>query len=328
MKRSLFQSIALAVIFAAGAKSQCGLGPARPTALGSPRALAADATFTTIDVPGATTTIPIDTNSAGDIVGRYVSAADLNTHGFLLSKGVFTTIDFPASNFTVTAGIDRCGDIVGMYRLLSDPSTARHGFLLSEGEFTTIDPPGSVFTNALGINPRGDIVGRFCTTTPCASDGGNVHGFLRTPSGDFTTIDFPDAIGTNAWKIDSQGQILGGSTGADGSSHIFLLKPDGFTTIDPPGGLALFRDNGGINPSGALVGIYCDTAPCTNASKDDHGFLFSAGEFTPINYPDAPESGAFSINARGDIVGYYVDASGIIHGFLLSRAGTAPAASH
>jgi uncharacterized membrane protein len=142
---------------------------------------------------------------------------------------------------------------------------------------------------------------------------------------DITTVDFQDAIGTNAWKIDSHGQILGGYTNADGTGSIFLLKADGFTTIDLPVSLAILRDNGGINPGGDLVGVYCDTAPCINASKDDHGFLLRSGEFIPINYPDAAESGAFGINVRGDIVGYYVDTSGVTHGFLLSQAGPSAA---
>jgi probable HAF family extracellular repeat protein len=80
----------------------------------------------------------------------------------------------------------------------------------------------------------------------------------------------------------------------------------------------VLRDNGGLNPRGDLVGVYCDTAPCTNASTDDHGFLLRQGEFIPINYPGSKESGAFGINARGDIVGYYVGAGGVTHGFLLS----------
>jgi len=280
--------------------------------------LAADATFITIDVPGANFTVPLDINAAGDIVGRYVSVADGRTHGFLLSRGVFTTIDFPDANFTVAAGIDPSGDIVGQYRLSREPSNARHGFLLSEGEYTSIDPPASVFTNARGINSRGDIVGFFCTIVPCTAGGGNSHGFLRAVSGEFTAADFPGAMGTVAWKINSRGQILGAYTSADGTGHIFLLKEDRFATIDLPDGRAVFRANGGFNPRGDLVGVYCDTAPCLETSTDDHGFLLRQGEFIPINYPGSAESGALGINARGEIVGYYVGAGGVTHGFLLS----------
>ena len=50
--------------------------------------------FTTIDVPGSTSTAA-NGNSTHEIAGEYV--VDGNTHGFVLNKGVFTTIDFPPS---------------------------------------------------------------------------------------------------------------------------------------------------------------------------------------------------------------------------------------
>jgi hypothetical protein len=69
-----------------------------------------ESNVTTIDFPDATSTVALDISSAGDIVGRYVSAADGNTHGFLRSKrGEFSTIDFPGAVFTVAAGINAGG---------------------------------------------------------------------------------------------------------------------------------------------------------------------------------------------------------------------------
>src|SRR2546423_11193600 len=56
--------------------------------------------FTTIDVPGASTTGALDINNEGVIVGRYASAG--RTHGFVRSTaGELTTIDFPGAGFTV-----------------------------------------------------------------------------------------------------------------------------------------------------------------------------------------------------------------------------------
>jgi hypothetical protein len=48
------------------------------------KALAEPDTFTTIDFPGATSTIACGINPRGDIVGDYVSAG--RGHGFLLSR--------------------------------------------------------------------------------------------------------------------------------------------------------------------------------------------------------------------------------------------------
>jgi hypothetical protein len=279
-----------------------------------------EADFTTIDFPGATSTVPLDINPGGDIVGRYLSG-DGSTHGFFRSAlGAFTTVDFPGAIFTVAAGTNARGDIVGMYRLPTDGPRVRHGFLLTEGAFTTVDPPGAAFTNALGINSQGHIVGRFCTTvaTPCTPDGGNVHGFLFA-AGQFMTVDFPDAIRTNAWKIDPQGTIVGGYTGSDGKNHIFVLTEGGFTTVALPPTIGIPLENGGINPKGDIAGTYCDGAPCTPTSTDVHGFLLSRGEFTSVNVPGAVSTAAFAVNPRGDIVGFYDDTSGRRHGFLLSH---------
>ena len=41
--------------------------------------------------------------------------------------------------------------------------------------------------------------------------------------------------------------------------------------------------------------------------------------YVKINYPGADSTNAFGINARGDIVGGYVAADGVSHGFLLRK---------
>ena len=274
--------------------------------------------WSSIDYPGATSTTALDVSPAGDIVGSYTDAT--GTHGYLLGRnGRFTPIDFPNAVFTRAAGINARRDIVGTYRLPTDPANVRHGFRLSEGQFMTIEPPGAVFTNPLGINERGDIVGRFCLTTPCRPEGPNVHGFLLS-DGEFTRIDVPDAKGTNAWKVNARGDIVGGYTDADGKRRVFLLgghKRD-VITVDVPGVVENANENGGINSQRDIVGGYCDTAPCTGASRDAHGFLLSGGLLTTIDVPGAILTEAFGINERGDIVGVYEDAAGL-HGFLRSR---------
>src|SRR6266540_290791 len=115
--------------------------------------------FTTIDVPGASSTEAFGINPEGNIVGSYLNAAGL--HGFLLSKGAFTTIDVPGASGTAAFGINPQGDIVGGY----SNATGTHGFLLSKGVFTTIDVPGASYTEAHGINLQGDIVGRYFNAT-------------------------------------------------------------------------------------------------------------------------------------------------------------------
>jgi hypothetical protein len=273
--------------------------------------------FTTIDFPDAGATVPLDINASGDIVGRYTRALDATEHGFVRSQqGALTSIDYPGSNFTVAAGINARGDIVGQFRLPTDAMRARRGFVLSAGQFTEINPPGSLFTNVLGIGPSGDIVGRYCTILPCTSESVYVHGFLYA-EGTYTTIDVPGALGTNAWKITPQAEILGGYTDGGGEKHLFLLTQDGFATLEVPG-VSIGVDNGAVNTHGEIVGFYCDSEPCIGRSTDTHGFLLSKGEFTSVDVPGSTLTVILSINARGDIVGFYGDTSGRIHGFLLS----------
>lgn len=272
----------------------------------------------TIDYPGASSTVALDINRTGDIVGRYVSATDGRTHGFLRTKqGAFSTIDFPGAVFSVAAGTNIRGDIVGMYRLATDGVRVRHGFLLRDGVFTTIDPPGAAFTNALGINAEGHVVGRFCTTgaTPCTPDGGNVHGFLLA-DGQFTTIDVPGALRTNAWKIDPRGTVVGGYTSANGTNRVFVLAGGRFSTVALPPTIGIALENGGIGRNGNIAGTYCDTAPCTGTSTDFHGFVLTRRDFRSVDVRGAVSTAVFAINARGDVVGFYDDATGQRHGFV------------
>jgi uncharacterized membrane protein len=284
-----------------------------------PRDKAADATFVAIEPADATSSFALDINTAGKIVGRYVSAVDGNTHGFVRNLvGLFTTINYPHAVFTVAAGINSHDDIVGQYRLASDPQMARHGFVLSRGTFTTIDFPGAVFTNALGVNRHGEIVGRYCTVMPCSSD--KQHGFLLSRAS-FTAIDLREAAGTNAWGINGLGEIVGGYLGKDGKSHVYRLREGQFTTIDFPGAVdtALDAGKGGINSRGDIVSSYCVLEdPNTRKCVDEHAFLLSHGEFTTtMDFPGGQVTANFGINSRSDIVGTYNDANNTAHGFLL-----------
>jgi probable HAF family extracellular repeat protein len=283
-------------------------------------------TSTPIDFPGATSTVALDINAAGQIVGRYEDAAG-KTHGFLMSAGNFTSIDYPNAVSTVAAGINPSGDIVGQYRLAhEDPATIRHGFLLQGGTFTTIDFPNATFTNILGINPGGDMVGRYCLdSTSCMPGAGNAHGFLRRMNGRFEPIDVPGAAETHAWKINASEQIVGSYKDTGGTFHVYLRSKGSITPIDFPNAVATGSASGGINPQGDIVSGYCPAVPCTGQSPNMHGFLRRMqggnmqGRFTPIDVRGAVRTIAFGINAHGDIVGLYDDPNNRTHGFLLNQ---------
>jgi uncharacterized membrane protein len=91
-----------------------------------------------------------------------------------------------------------------------------------------------------------------------------------------------------------------------------------FVPFDIPG--ALHTRGHGINPAGQIVGSYVDS------DQKEHGFLLrngvfallSAGDFDTIDIPGARLTRPRAINSAGQIVGVYVDAAAIMHGFLLS----------
>ena len=241
-----------------------------------PSVSAAAQSFTTIEYPGAMHTRVFGINPRGDIAGFHINL-DGTFHGLLrAADGTLTSFDVPGAVSTVAIGINPRGDVVGFY---STTPGVSHGFLLSRGALTTIDFPGAVSTDALGIGASGDIVGNY------RDSAGRVHGFhLR--KGVFAAIDFPGATYTEAFQISPQGHIVGNyQIGA--VSHEFLLADGVFTSIDFPGAAAtggpLFGV--GINPEGAIVGQYRDTAGRT------HGFLLEDGEFTSIDFPDPAAHG-------------------------------------
>ena len=146
----------------------------------------------------------------------------------------------------------------------------------------------------------------------------------------FTSIDVPGAIATNALGVNAGGGIVGFYRDASNRQHGFVLDRRGFRTLDYPG--ATVTEARGISPNGEVVGAYrMPGEPLENV----HGYrLTRSGEYVPIadpghisaiahhealDFPGAAATRAFGVNARGDVVGSYVDASGWTHGFHARR---------
>jgi uncharacterized membrane protein len=318
--RTILAAMAVVAVTSSGCTDNRGVTPPPRIAAAEHAERGAGTTFTSFDPPGSTLTLPTDINAQGQIVGRYLNG---KTHGFLREPdGTITTIDYPGSSFTVAASINNNGAIVGWYIVPTAP-TVRHGFLLQDGVFTSFDPPGSLFTNATGINERGDIVGRYCTLAVCRPVGnGDFHGFLYR-DGEFTTLDVPGGTETDAYKPQANGTVLGGFV-QSGVEKLFLYRDGEFSPFALPNGKNVTLDDGGINSRGDIVGTYCD-APgiCLIGSSTTHGFLWSDGELTTIDYPGARATSALGFNERGDIAGGYIDANGVPRGYLMTNRGGA-----
>jgi probable HAF family extracellular repeat protein len=221
---------------------------------------------------------------------------------------LFSTIDVPGTFQTIAFGINNSGQIVG----LGNPA-----FLYSDGSFINFNYPGAnQQTEAHGINNLGQIVGQYVAE-------GSFHGFLNN-NGSFTSIGYPGASDTFAYGINDSGQIVGYFF--DGTEYRgFLDSGDSFTSIRdpyascPPTTSICGTFATGINNLGQIVGYFGDTAGVT------HGFVYSGGSFTTIDYPGVSCPGlphdfcgtfASGINDADQVVGSIRFSISSGHGFL------------
>jgi len=84
-----------------------------------------DGKFTSFDVPGSVSTLALDVNGAGIIVGTFDAPAG-TSHGFLREGSHYETFDAPGAKITRASGINALGTIVGSF---VDAVGATHGYV-------------------------------------------------------------------------------------------------------------------------------------------------------------------------------------------------------
>jgi hypothetical protein len=249
-------------------------------------------TFSSIEVPGASSTTAWGINARGDIVGSYVDGAGV-THGFLLRRGSLTTIDVPGATSADARGIGPNGEIVGIYKLAGEPAPNVHGFWRSPaGDILPADYPGY---NEIPqrLLPDGTILG-------CRHDNdlmATMRGIAMNRSGNAEIAAF--ASMHNGATPDLR-RIVGLYTNMDASparQEGYVVDDGVFTPFLVPGSVMTAAWD--VNPAGEIVGVFRDGAGF-------HGFVLTGEEYLPVNVPGATATRAFGINARGDIVGAYI----------------------
>ena len=186
------------------------------------------------------------------------------------------------------------------------------GFILSGGAFTLLpDAPGSLpgGTFPMAINVSGQVAGWFVDTCICEA-----HAFVFS-GGSYTRVDRPGYVNTSSRGINDLGQLPGSSFQCFGCSLAdgFILSQGVFTAFEVP-----VANSGtevtGINNAGDFAGYYF-------VEPNYHAFVVNAGTLTLIEHPDATQGTAIwgqAINAARQLVGSYVAADGLQHGFLAS----------
>jgi probable HAF family extracellular repeat protein len=253
------------------------------------------------DFPTAIQTVPSDINDGGKIVGGATVPLGQGfvRHGFLFSGGTYSQIDYSTAFGTFAAGINSGGDVVGGNTFIFN------GFLLSAGTFSQVTVPIGTVTSAEGINDAGQIVGFLDNGTS----------FLKSGNSATALPTYPGAAQTVALDINNLGQVVGASDFLSplNPNRGFLLSGGTLFRINLPGDDLSGGDvsANGINDAGMIVGCF----GCFNIFSGD-GFLDIGGSFFQLDFPGALATQAEGINNLGQIVGFYVDANGGVHGFL------------
>jgi uncharacterized membrane protein len=292
--RRLAVAVGLAVALGIGGAAPASAGSAAPTRRSCP-----DGTRSVFDGPAPT-----------------------DGGGFLFDDGeyrTFTRADAVAGSPT---DINNRGDIIGGY---SDTAGVQHGFRVDErGCFSLVEYPGGPrsLNEAIGVNDRRQVAGTWGEYGDERTNA-EAHGYVRDKvrgKDRFRSIDVPGALVTSAFKNNNRGQVVGSySNEARGrigiaDAHGFMFERGRFTRIDVPGAdKTLLVD---INDRRQILGVGMN-------ADNTSGFGFvrdHRGRYTRL--PDVPGSLAtapLGFNNRGQVVGFYSDADGAVHGFLLDE---------
>jgi uncharacterized membrane protein len=231
---------------------------------------------------------------------------------------VYETIDVPGALATSPQGIDPSGDVVGLY---VDATNHTHGFLLQHGVFSTIDyidpNTGAMAdnTDARGISPGGEIVGAHwsdhgeITTVPA-------HGYRRATDGTFTPVHFVGHINEIPQRILADGTILGcrhDQNTMDTMRGIMIGRSDTTELTN----LFASMINGATPDRRVVVGLYTNMMVMPSRGE---AFVIADGDTTSFVYPGSTSSAAWDVNAQGDVVGVYRNATGGPHGFVRTQA--------
>lgn len=276
-----------------------------------------DGTITVFDAVANTwETVPAAINDAGDVAGSYADSSTQSVLSFLRDAGgAITTFGVPQAfqvlrPSIIAMVIDNGGAIAGF--ILPDiGGDTRFGFVRDgQGNITTFPPlsPGQptprIFVTC--INERGDLAGLTGLL--------NRDGFVRDrEDGVITVFDVGNA-GTNRANpagINNRGDVAGSYLvlqGGQFQTRGFVRTNDGnVTTFDSPLPSA-------INDSGEIVGEGCSDATGSHLCLRDPN-----GTLTLFDVPNASvdEAVASVINNRGDVAGYFIDATTLnTRGFL------------
>ena len=245
----------------------------------SPLALASVDNYTLTLRPGFETTVFMDVNNSGTIVGNSYSPSTTNAvSGFTFTDGVFTAVTGPAGAVSINArGLSDLGSVVGFYTTIAAPNAQQIGFLISQGVYTLY--PDIVLQS---ISPNG----RYMTGLSYLT--GALRGYALDRE---TGQEYDLGANTIVDGVTNSGLAVGSRSR---QSFLFDLSSRSETPVGRQGDL--YRD---INSFGQIVGYRVATSGTSEGILN--GSISAPNFQTLLGYPFAA---AIGMNDHGDIVGY------------------------
>jgi len=240
-------------------------------------------------------------------------AAAVGAHRTAAVTYTFTTLDDQADpTFNQLLGINSHNVISGYFGA-GTPGHPNKGYLLNppygQANYVNENFPGSAQTQVTSLNNLGDTAGFWVTAN------NTNHGFIEW-NGVFTSYNDPAAPKTagsvtQILGINNSGEAVGFYNDKNGHAHAFRVNQGTgkFAAIVVPGTSVTAT---GVNTAGDVVGI-STTAGVTSS------WLKIGSSLTTFQFPGGSDTQAFGINSKNQIVGSYLDGSGVMHGFVLTN---------
>ena len=92
------------------------------------------------------------------------------------------------------------------------------------------------------------------------------------------------------------------------------------TILDVPG--STHTEARAINDAGDVVGSFSEQRKNPQTGENEnftHGFLWTGDRYLPLDVAGSMDTQAYGINDRGQIVGAFINAEGLRHGFVATE---------
>jgi hypothetical protein len=301
-----FAVLAAAVAFVAGASV----------------AEAASPVFNTIDNPGDPTFNQLlGINNAGTIVGYFGSGmAGHPNQAYTIAAPYtrFLPMEVPGSVQTQVTGISSTGVVSGFWAPTNTGTDQNFGFigLKEHGRFIYLDvndpkvASSPEVNQVLGINASDIAVGFYNDAN------GNPHGFAYNALlGTLSPVLVGGAVSDAATGINNNNLICGFFTTPGGVTLGFLKPLVGGAAVKFGVPHSPTTQLLGVNSHGVAVGFY------VGSDTFDHGVVYNpaTGDWSTVDAPNGLMGTVLNgLNDKGEIVGFYTDAAGNVHGLLVT----------